>query len=148
MTVLLVATLTGLLFCGPMACKTKSLEQGGAYAPGAWETNADNSIAFKASQAPDPTFYKIDAAYDLAYAAIDAIFSFEKNNRAYLWSLSPNIKHTLDDIRPKAVEANTRYLKARRVYISNPTPAGLSDLVTTLSQIQNLSAAASNAIPK
>jgi hypothetical protein len=128
-------------------CKTR-LEQGGAYAPGIWTTNASGEVTFAATAAPDPAFYAIDSAYELAYSAINAAFTIERNNRAYFWSVTHSIKHALDEIRPKAVEANLRFLKARRIYLANPTPAGLSDLQTTLMQIQSLSSAATAVLPR
>lgn len=142
-----VLALASLIFFGPTACKTK-LAQGGAYAPGTWTTNADNSTTFAPSQAADPVFYQVDAAFNLAYSAIDGVFNFERDNRAYLWSVSHNIKHVLDDIRPKALDASQRFLKARRIYLSNPTPAGLSNLQTILTEIQSLSTAATAVVPK
>lgn len=143
---LVTLAVASLTFFG--GCKTKQLEKGGAYAPGSWSTNTDGSTTFTATGAEDPVLYKIDAAYDLAYTFMDTAFNAERNNRAYLWSISHDIKHTLDDIRPKAADANQRFLKARRIYLLNPTPAGLSDLETVLSEIQNLSSAATAVIPK
>jgi hypothetical protein len=142
-----VLALASVFLCGT-ACHKTTLEQGGAYAPGSWTTNADNSTTFTASAAADPIFYQVDAAFNLAYSAIDGVFNFERDNRAYLWSVSHNIKHVLDDIRPKALDASQRFLKARRIYLSNPTPAGLSNLQTILTEIQSLSTAATAVVPK
>jgi len=116
------------------------LAPGGAYAP----VDANGNPI----QAPDMVFYNIDAAYDLAYSTVDAAFRFERDNRTLLWKVSPQIKHTLDSIRPQAVSANADYLRARAAYMANPTPAGLTALQTVLSKISQLATAAAAALPK
>lgn len=106
-----------------------TLEVGGAYAP---------TAAVKA----DAAFYQVDMAFDLAYTTLNAAFEYERENRTALWKVSPKIKHALDEIRPKAVDAKRRYALARKAYEKNPTPAGLNDLQTTLSTVQRLGSAA------
>src|SRR5258707_8090524 len=100
-------TIIGLALCVSafliLGCNKSTLEPGGAYA----QTN----------QVPDLVFFQIDSAFDLAYSAIDAAFLFEFQNRPMLWTISPNIKHTLDSIRPQAVAARDKYLAARTIYI-------------------------------
>jgi hypothetical protein len=121
------------------SCKNSRLAEGGAYAPVTGSTtNAAANLAF----------FQADSAYDLAYAAIDAAFKFEKENRAMLWKISPGIKHALDKIRPEAVNINRKYLAARAAYMAYPTPAGLGELQTMLGQLQQLSAAAVAVLPK
>lgn len=117
----------------PTGCKA-TLEEGGAYAP--------------VGQAPDKAFYAVDAAYDLAYGAMDGAFKFEQQNRQLLWQISPEIKHALDKVRPQALVVARQYTAARKAYLANPTPSGLSTLQTTLSRLQQLSAAATAALPK
>lgn len=133
-----------------VGCKSR-LETGGAYAPGytTYTTNEDSTVSANVveTSAPDKAFYEIDATFDLAYAVIDAAFKFELDNRTLLWQASPDIKHALDKIRPGALDVRNRYLAARRNYKANPTPAGLSDLQTYLSQISNLSASAQSVLP-
>lgn len=114
-------------------CKS-TLESGGAYAP--------------TGQLPDKAFFIVDAAYQVGYQTIDAAFQFERNNRALLWKASPQIKHTLDDIRPQAAAANKEYLTARAVYMANPTPSGLTTLQTVLAKIQQLVVTATSVLPK
>ena len=127
---------------GLSACKS-TLEPGGAYAP--TTTNAVTGV-ITATQAPDMAFYNIDSAYLLAYSTANAAFDFERNNRAMLWKISPQIKHTLDTIRPQAVAANMRYLAARASYLANPVPAGLTQLQTILAEIGSIASAAQVAI--
>lgn len=117
----------------PIGCASK-LETGGAYAP--------------TGQAPDKAFFVADAAYDLAYGAMDGAFKFEKQNRALLWQISPQIKHTLDKLRPQALVVAREYTAARRAYLANPTASGLSTLQTVLNRLQQVSAAATAALPK
>jgi len=130
-------------------CKS-TLAPGGAYAPGSFVVTTDPSGAsvtnFVPSAAADKAFFVVDSAYDIAYSAIDAVFTFERENRLALWNLSPDIKHTLDKIRPQAWDANVRYARARQQYISNPVPAGLSTLQSTLAELQNLAASVQAAI--
>ena len=124
-------------------CKA-TLEQGGAYAPAI--TNAvTGEVTY--NQLPDMEFYNVDAAYLLAYSTVNAVFQFERDNRAYLWKVSPNIKRTLDQIRPQAVAANAEYHKARAVYIANPVPTGLDRLQTILAKINQLSITATAVLP-
>lgn len=130
-TLALLAITGALLFAG---CGTTRLESGGAYAP--------------VGQVPDMQFYVVDVAYDLAYSTIDAAFKFERDNRQMLWMTSPNIKRTLDQIRPQAVEANARYLAARAVYMNHPVPSNLSTLETILAEVQRLTATATSLLPR
>ena len=114
------------------ACKS-SLAPGGAYA---------------VQGQPDMAFFVADADYQVAYQTVDAAFVFERNNRAYLWTISPNIKHTLDGIRPQAVKVNADYLIARAAYIANPTPPGLTGMQAILAKMQQLVATATSVLPK
>ena len=122
------------------ACSTTKLEPGGAYAPA-----GTNGVAVVA---PDYAFFIADSSFDLAYSALDAAFTFERDNRALLWNVSHKIKHTLDQLRPQALTVRNQYIAARVAYIANPTPAGLSTLQTALAKIKQLSAAAQAALPK
>ena len=110
------------------------LESGGAYAA--------------EGQAPDYAFYAVESGYALALAAFKTASRLEIDNRATFWAISPTIKHTLDEIRPKALAADRAYSKARVAYLKTPTPDGLSNLQTILGQIQQLAAASVAAIPK
>lgn len=128
----------------------RTLQPGGAYYPGTTTTvvNPDGTTTtnFVAISAPDMAFFAVDSSYKLAYSIVDAAFMFEKDNRDALWKLTPSIKHKLDEIRPAAWDANVRYLRARAVYKTTPIPANLSTLQTILTEIQNLSGAATAAI--
>lgn len=138
-------------FCGFTGCGGK-LEQGGAYAPGTttYATNADTGAVatnFVASAAPDYPFAQVEIAFDFAYSTADAVFTAEQNNRALFWSISPDIKHTLDKLRPTAVTVRDDYIKARIAYQANPVPANLSGLQSVLTRAQALSASVSAALP-
>ena len=138
----------GCLVLALSGCQSPKLESGGAYAPAAAVVSADGSTNLVATASPDPAFFVVDSSFDLAYSVIDAAFTFERENRAMLWKLSPEIKHSLDKIRPTAVEVRDRYITARAAYMSNPTPAGLSTLQDTLSKLKALSSAAQSAMPQ
>lgn len=127
-------------------CQSARLEPGGAYAP-LPTTNVVTGVVTPAN-APDMAFYATDAAYSLAYASLDGAFTFEKANRAALWSISPNIKHTLDQVRPQAWAINVQYHKARAAYLAVPVPANLTVLQQTLAKAQQLLAAVSAVMPK
>jgi len=122
------------------ACKTQKLETGGAYAP----------IAADGTQiiAPDMGLYAADSAFKLTHTAVNIVFEFERDNRALLKSISPDIKQTLDDLRPQAVVCWQAYAKARRAYLENPTPAGLDRLQSILSKMNQVLNAANAVIPK
>ena len=144
---LVLAIASFLIATIPMTgCKTNRLEPGGAYAP-ATPVVTDGATNWVATVAPDPVFYSTDVAFDFAYTIVDTAFTFEKNNRALLWSLSPEIKGTLDKLRPQAAAVVSAYTNARRNYILHPTPAGLGQLQTLLTQLQNISSAAQVALP-
>jgi hypothetical protein len=151
----LVPTLGALAICSmvfaPLGC-TKQLAQGGAYAPGITTSSTNSTggivLAFTPTTAPDYGFFVVDSAFSLAYTTLDTAFTIERDNRAFLWKLDPNIKHTLDSIRPDSVKWKNAYLDARKSYLLTATPAGLSAMQTALTQIQNAAAAAAAAIPK
>ena len=138
----IVITVTMLVAIALMGCKSGKLEGGGAYAP-----STTNSAGIAVAQ-PDYKFFICDLAFSTAYSAVDAALTFEKNNRKLLWGVSPEIKHTLDKIRPVAWSAVQKYSRARRVYLTSPTPAGLSTLQNLLSEIQKIAASAQAALPK
>lgn len=97
---------------------------------------------------PDRVFYAVDAAFDVAYSVVDGAFKFERENRVKLFKLEPKIKHALDEIRPEAASLVIQYTRARTFYLLTPTPAGLTELQSILAQVQKISAAALQAIPK
>lgn len=121
------------------ACKGPQLEAGGAYAP--LDANGVATVA------ADPVFFEVDSAYDLAYSTLDGAFLFERQNRQALWAISPQIKHTLDSIRPQAWGVAVQYARARQAYITNPIPANLSTLQSVLAHIQQLLASAQAVLP-
>lgn len=124
-----------------VGCSSARLESGGAYAPIDSTTGAP-------TQAADMPLYQIDVAYGLAYSAIDFAFRFEHDNRAMLWKISPQIKRTLDVIRPQAAAANLLFAKARAEYLANPIPANLTFIQEALARVQQISAAATAVLPK
>jgi hypothetical protein len=124
-------------------CATK-LEQGGAYAP--ITTNADGTVM--ATAQPDIGLFAADASFDLAVSALDTAFKFERDNRALLWKISPEIKHGMDAIRPKAVEVKLKYAVARSAYLANPIAPSLDTLQQVLAEAKALSAAAQAVLPK
>lgn len=143
-SLLLVGLLTlSLLPMAETGCKS-TLEGGGAYAP--VTTNVDGTVT--PTQAPDKAFFVADAAFYLAYSAVDAAFTFERDNRSRLWDLDPNIKKSLDKVRPQAVQARNEYIHAREGYLLHPTPAGLSTIQTALAKIQQVRDAAQAVVPK
>lgn len=119
------------------------LELGGAYRPAT--TNAAGIVVDAST--PDYAFFSVDLAFSTAYSAVDAVFKFERDNRVALWKVSPNIKHTLDNLRPKVWDVVRRYARARKAYLSNPLPAGLTTLQTVLGEIQKLAGAAARVVP-
>lgn len=141
---LLVLCSLAMLPIAETGCNKSTLEPGGAYSP--TSTNVVTGEV-TATQAPDKEFFIADAAFYTAYSVIDAAFTFERDNRATLWQLDPNVKKTLDKIRPQAVTGKNTYLDARKAYLANPTPAGLSTLQTALGRLQQLQSAVSAVIP-
>jgi len=140
----LAAVLAVAFIIACSGCKA-TLQGGGAYAPVSTNELTGEIVIV---HIPDLAFYNTDAAYDLAYSSIDAAFKFERDNRLLLWRLSPQIKRTLDQIRPQAVLVNAEYLRVRQVYLSNPVPGGLTQLQAVLAKINQIAATAVAALPK
>lgn len=107
-------------------CKnhTVNLEKGGAYA----QTN----------QPTQQELFIADEAYKLAYTTVQGVFKFEKDNRAMIKSISPEIKKDLDKARPIAVDIDKRWANARFLYKQAPTPQGLSTIQGILQEAQVL----------
>jgi hypothetical protein len=118
-----IAVLCSVLALGLVGCKAP-LEQGGAYYP--------------AGQTADKPLLIADNLYKVAFTSLDLLFTFERDNRAALWSLNPGIKRGLDKVRNQAWEINVEWATARSLYKANPTPAGLATLETILAKIQQL----------
>jgi hypothetical protein len=112
---------------GTAGCGKATLEAGGAYAP----TNS--------AVAPDLALYQIDLAFDLADSATRELMKFERDNRALLWKVDPNIKKTFDQWRPKIVVAEQEFALARMGYLANPVPSGLDQMGTILARLQQIS---------
>lgn len=138
-----VAVIATLPFAG---CKSNNLEPGGAYAP-ANPVVTEGVTNWVATVSPDPIFYSTDVAFNFAYTLVDTAFTFEKNNRQLLWSISPDIKKTLDRFRPQAAAIVLQYTASRKAYMATPTPAGLTQLQTLLSHLQSLNSAVQAALP-
>lgn len=136
-----------LLAVLPAGCQNGRLEQGGAYAPATTTVDSNGVATVTATAAPDLAFYQVDAAFDLAVSAVDFVFKFERENRAYLWGLDHNIKKTLDSIRPDAQDAKVKYALARDAYAKNPTPAGLNTLQAVLAKTQQIVSAVNAVLP-
>lgn len=128
----LILVLLGFLALLP-GCKS-TLEPGGPYAP--------------EGQKSDMPFFAVEGAFDIAYSAIDAVFKFERDNRVELWKYNPDIKRTLDKIRPESAKVVVQYARARSEYIKHPTRQGLSAMEQALSIAQRLASTAGALIPK
>jgi hypothetical protein len=115
-------------------CKNTQLESGGAYAPAV--TNAAGQVT-PATQ-PEQALYVSDAAYKLAFDTVIGVMNFERDNREDLKKISPQIKTSLDKIRPTVAEINHRWALARKAYKANPTPAGLSTVQGVVAEIVRL----------
>jgi hypothetical protein len=87
-----------------------------------------------------------DNLYKVAFTSLDLLFNIERDNRAALWALNPNIKRGLDKVRDDAWEINKQWAEARVLYKANPTPEGLTKLQTILAKIQQLIPVAQSAL--
>lgn len=126
-------------------CNSPSLQSGGAYSYSTTNLVA-GTTNWVVTTTADLQLYQADTAFKLAYDTLNAVFLIERNNRTYLWNISPGIKHTLDSIRPGADKAVDEYLAARAAYIANPTPAGLTGMTAIITKIQQALFAANAAI--
>lgn len=108
----------------------------------------EGAYAASETKAAQAELYTLDAAFDLAYHALDATFKYERANRALLWKLSPNIKRHLDKLRREAGVVRDDYALARTLYLETPTPAGLNEMQTALNKLQMANVAALNVIEK
>ena len=133
---LLVALgVASLLFTG---CHAPQLEPGGAYAPAIVSTNAAGAVTVSPVTAPETALFIADASYRLAYDAVDGVLKFEYQNRAELAAKFPKLKPALDKLRPQIWRIEQRWALARRAYKASPSPAGLSQIQTILSEITRL----------
>lgn len=123
--------LTALPLALTTGCGT-TLAPGGAYA----RTNA----------APDLALYRLDAAFATAHTAVDVAFQFEADNRALCWRISPQIKHSLDAIRPQATATVRAWAYARRAYLADPVPENLPALQQILAKLEQFSGAVTAAL--
>jgi hypothetical protein len=146
---LLLIGVTASMFMVGCAGSNARLEAGGAYAPAVITstTNVDGTVTTSTafSQEPDFGYFAVESSFDEAESIIQAAFKFERDNRSMLWKISPEIKHSLDKIRPTAWEVVKGYIDARDAYIKNPTPTGLTAMQAALSKIQALAHAATAA---
>jgi len=81
-------------------------------------------------------------AYKTAYDLVDGAFKFEMDNRVQLQSCRHPSKRNWTKIRPVAWDIDQRWALARKSYVSNPTPAGLTALQTIFADLQKLVAVA------
>jgi hypothetical protein len=128
--------------CAWFSGKTAQLEVGGAYAPLDVSAHTNEAgqveIVTNAVRAPDFAFFAADSAFDLAESAVQGVFKFELTNRVWLWSVSPQIKHSLDKIRPAVWDAIGKYTTARAAYVANPTPEGLATIQGIAQQLKTI----------
>lgn len=115
----LLLAMVAIAFSG---CKSPTLEPGGAYNPAT--TNADGTLT--PTGTPMTTMFVADAAYRLAYDAVDQVLLFELNNRAQLQAVSPQIKIALDSLRPKVADIDHRWAITRAAYLASPTAVNLT----------------------
>jgi hypothetical protein len=127
---------------GLTGCKTPQLAAGGAYSPGEFvlTTNSTGAVStnFVATSAPDVAFFVADQTYNAAYSIVDSAFKWEADNREQLYTLFPQIKKTLDGIRPTAWNIQRRWAFARKAYEDNPISANLTTIQAIVAEIQRL----------
>jgi len=131
----LYTAITAIFMCcvALCGCRTPSLEQGGAY-----NVSVTNAVTGNVISSPDYPFFVVDSSFNLAYQTVDGIFTYEQDNRATLFAINPEIKHTLDKARPIAVDVVRRYTAARADYIASHTPYELKTLQGILSELNTL----------
>lgn len=114
-------------------CKT-TLEPGGAYAPVTINTNATTGVV-TTNTAPDVLLYRVDLSYRLAKTAFYEVSQWEAENRTNLWTLSPEIKHTLDHARTDFKKWERDFVTARDAYVASPNQAQGSLLEKVLAKL-------------
>jgi hypothetical protein len=133
---LIIGLLTGCQLAG------NRLEAGGAYAP--VTTNELGQVV--PLTAPETELFVADTAFKLAYDSLNLAFTTERDNRELFWGMSPDIKHTLDALRPKAVAIVKQYALVRTICLANPNPANLSQVQYVLAEVRRLASTASAAL--
>lgn len=124
-----------VLIAGVGGCHTNKLAGGGAYT-----SLVTNTVSGVVTTNTDLAFFVTDSAFTGLQGTIDGVFKYEQDNRAALWSISPNIKLSLDAIRPTASEIVVRYLALREIYKVSKTPGNLTPLQTALGDIKPVAA--------
>lgn len=135
----------GVLALGLLLTACKSTLAPGPYGGGVIIVTNTTGVVTNTVSA-DMGLYVADGSFVAAVSALDLAFRFEKDNRATLWKISPEIKHGLDLIRPGAEQGVQAYRAARAAYVKNPTPAGLDLLTTILAKVQQAASAATAAV--
>lgn len=129
----LLLTLVVVCIGSNLSCKSPKLEPGGVYAP----TNAVGQVLYN-----DLGLALTDASYKFAYETALSPLKFERDNRAEIFALSPDVglsvKQSLDKVRAEIWDIDQRWAAARKVYKANPTPGGLTTLQTVLSEIERI----------
>lgn len=117
------------------ACKTTALklESGGKYT-----YSVTNAADGKVVEIKDSALWSADQTFDIAYNAVDVVFATEEKNEAFFWSISHDIKHTVDDVRVVATKVVKDYAAARTAYEANRTQANLTSLQSYVDKMQQL----------
>jgi hypothetical protein len=136
LSVLLLLVTLGIL----SGCKG-TLESGGQYTE-----SITNTMTGSISVKEDKFLYASDASFALIYKSLRAGFAIERNNRAYFWQISPDIKHALDTLRPKVQASINAYAAAREVYLLNPTPANQDAVSNALNKAQVILSAVNSVV--
>ncbi len=130
------AVISGFFFA--VGCKT-NFESGGAYSSSVLVTNiATGEVSTNQVVAPDVTLYAADETYKLAYESILGIYRTEQQNRAFFAARVPKLRPYLASLRPKIIEIDTDWAKARKAYKANPTPANLSVIQEAITKMKSL----------
>src|ERR1700743_2643116 len=115
---IVVVSLVAIATClAVVGCKSPTLEAGGAYSGSVLATNATTgTVSTNQVSASDMPFEVADAAYKLAYQAVDGVLLIEFKNRTALLAAFPALKPALDKIRPTIWDIDQRWALARKTY--------------------------------
>ena len=129
----------GLLMTG---CLADRLEPGGAYCPA--HTNELGALVIDGE--PDYTLAAADAVFESSYKMVVKLCGIERENRRALWTISPQIKRAMDQVRTETLEVRLKWATARQAYLASPTPSSKDALNRVLEELQRLVNAANAAL--
>lgn len=103
---------------------------------------AESVSAQPVDQLLQVALYKADLEFTTADTITGLILQWERENRAILWQVNPQIKYKLDKVRINLPTARAAYFMARDLYTNINDSQSVIDLRAAVARMQELQSAA------